>query len=148
LRRIAFTEPVMLRLVDALGRNREQQAADEVLAAFLAHNPMNLTALRLAGYRNLDAGQFAAAAMLLGRVRRRVGHNDSVLLANLARAQAGAGRLDAAVENAAIAYRVAPMNAFVVRVYADVLKRSGKRPKAARELAVKAAVLAGAIEIP
>jgi cellulose synthase operon protein C len=147
-RQIAFTEPVMLRLVDALGRNGEQQAADEVLAAYLVHNPMNLTALRLAAYRNLDAGRFAAAAMLLERVRQRIGYNDSALLANLARAQAGAGKLDAALENAAIAYRVAPMNGFVVRVYADVLKRSGNRPKAAREMAVKAAVLTGAREIP
>lgn len=136
-RAISFTEPVMLRLVDALARIGDQKAADDSLAAFLAYNPTNLTGLRLAGYRNLDAGQYRNAAILLERVRARVGNNDSLLLANLARAYAGFGNLDKASEYAAIAYRVAPMNAMVTKVYADVLKRSGKRPKAARELAAK-----------
>jgi cellulose synthase operon protein C len=136
-RAISFTEPVMLRLVDALSRNGDQKAADETLAAYLAYNPANLTALRLAGYRNLDAGQYRGAIVLLERVRARVGYNDSLLLANLARAYLGAGNLDKATEYAAIAYRIAPANMMVTKVYADVLKRSGKRPKAARELAAK-----------
>ncbi len=136
-RAISFTEPVMLRLVDAIARTGDQKAADETLAAYLAYNPTNLTALRLAGYRNLDARLWGNAIILLERVKAKVGHNDSVLLANLARAYAGAGKLDKATEYAAIAYRVAPANAMVTKVYADVLKRSGKRPKAARELAAK-----------
>lgn len=136
-REISFTEPVMLRLVDALSRSGDQKAADETLAAYLAFNPTNLTALRLAGYRNLDSGQYRGAIVLLERVRARIGYNDSLLLANLARAYAGGGNVDKAVEYAAIAYRVAPMNSMVTKVYADVLRRSGKRPKAARELATK-----------
>ena len=140
-RAISFTEPVMLRLVDALSRSGNQKAADETLAAFLVYNPANLTALRLAGYRNLDARQYRGAISLLERVRARIGYNDSLLLANLARAHAGAGNLDKAAEYAAIAYRVAPANAMVTKVYADVLKRSGKRPKAARELAAKVTAL-------
>jgi cellulose synthase operon protein C len=139
-RAIGFTEPVMLRLVDALARTGNQKAADETLAAYLAFNPANLTALRLAGYRNLDAGQWGNAVVLLERVRARTGYNDSLLLANLARAYTGAGKLDKAAEYAAIAYRVAPANIMVTKIYADVLKRSGKRPKAARELAAKVKV--------
>ena len=138
-RAISFTEPVMLRLVDALARTGNQTAADETLAAYLAYNPTNLAALRLAGYRNLDARQWRNAIVLLERVRARIGYNDSLLLANLARAHAGTGNLDKANEYAAIAYRIAPANAMVVQVYADVVKRSGKRPKAARELATKLA---------
>lgn len=138
-RAISFTEPVMLRIVDALSRSGVQKAADETLAAYLAYNPTNLTALRLAGYRNLDAGLWANAINLLERVKARVGYNDSLLLANLARAYAGAGKLDKATEYAAIAYRIAPANVMVTRVYADILKRSGKKPKAARELAAKVA---------
>lgn len=138
-RAISFTEPVMLRIVDALSRAGDQKAADETLAAYLAYNPTNLTALRLAGYRNLDAGLWANAINLLGRVKARVGYNDSLLLANLARAYAGAGKLDKATEYAATAYRIAPTNVMVTRVYADILKRSGKKPKAARELAAKVA---------
>jgi cellulose synthase operon protein C len=138
-RAISFTEPVMLRLVDAIARTGDQKAADETLAAYLAYNPTNLTALRLAGYRNLDARLWGNAIILLERVKAKVGHNDSLLLANLARAYAGAGRLEKATEYAEIAYRVAPANMMVTKVYADVLKRSGKRPKAARELAAKVA---------
>lgn len=136
-RAINFSEPVMLRLVDSLARMGRRMEADESLAAYLASNPGSVTGLRLAGYRNLDAGRYREAVTLLERVRARVGNNDSLLLANLARAYAGMGNLDKATEFAAIAYRVAPMNAMVTKVYADVLKRSGKRPKAARELAAK-----------
>jgi cellulose synthase operon protein C len=138
-RAISFTEPVMLRLVDALSRSGDERAAGEALAAYLAYNPTSLNGLRLAGYRNLDARQWHAAIAHLTRVRARVGYNDSVLLANLARAYSGAGDHDAAVREAAIAYRTAPANLMVTRIYADVLRRSGKRPKAARELAAKVA---------
>ncbi len=140
-RAISFTEPIMLRIVDALSRAEDQKAADETLAAYLAYNPTNLTALRLAGYRSLDAGLWTNAINLLERVRARVGYNDSLLLANLARAYAGAGRLEKATEYAAIAYRIAPANAMVTRIYANILKRSGKQPKAARELAAKVTAL-------
>lgn len=142
-REISFTEPVMLRLVDAFARAGDDTAAGETLAAYLTYNPTNLTALRLAGYRNLDGRQWSNAVRFLERVRARLGYNDSILLANLARAYSGAGKHEAATKYAAIAYRVAPANAMVVRVYADVLKRSGKRPKAARELAAKAMAMSG-----
>lgn len=136
-RALNFTEPVMLRLVETLARTGEQKSADEVLAAYLAYNPNNLTGLRLAGYRNLDSGLYRNAVILLERVRKKIGQNDSVLLANLARAYSGAGNLNKATEYAAIAYKVAPANVMVTQIYAEVLKRSGKRPKAAGELAAK-----------
>jgi cellulose synthase operon protein C len=138
-REISFTEPVMLRLVDALARAGEEKAAGETLAAYLAFNPTNLTALRLAGYRSLDAGQWANAIALLERVRARLGYNDSILLANLARSYSEAGKHEAAVSYAALAYRVAPANNMVTRIYGQVLLKSGKRPKAAAELLQKAA---------
>ncbi len=141
-RAIAFSEPVMLRLVDALSRSGDERAAGETLAAYLAYNPQSLTALRLAGYRNLDSGQWANAIGLLERVRARLGYNDSILLANLARAYSGAGKHDAAEREAAIAYRIAPANMMVTRTYSEVLRKSEKRPKAARELAAKVRALA------
>jgi cellulose synthase operon protein C len=70
-------------------------------------------------------------------VRARLGNNDSILLANLARAYSGAGQHGQAAAYAATAYRIAPANAMVTRVYADVLKQWGRRPKAARELGAK-----------
>lgn len=142
-RAISFTEPVMLRLVDAMARSGDEIAASETLAAYLAFNPQSLTALRLAGYRSLDSGQWSAAVSLLERVRSRIGNNDSILLANLARAYVGAGKLDAALQAAETAYGVAPANYMVVKVYADIMSKSNKRPKAARELAIKVEQLSG-----
>lgn len=136
---ISFTEPVMLRLVDSLAKSGNQQAANETLAAYLAYNPTNMTALRLAGYRNLDAGQWNNAIALLERVKAKLGYNDSILLANLARSYSGAGKHDAAIRYASIAYRIAPANSMVTHVYGEVLLKSKKRPKAAIELLQKAA---------
>lgn len=131
----------MLRLVDALTRSGDDQAAGETLAAYLVFNPTSLTGLRLAGYRNLDGRQWKQATNMLERVRARLGYNDSILLANLARGYSGARQHDAAIRHAAIAYRIAPANMMVTHVYGQVLLKSGKRPKAARELLEKAALM-------
>ena len=137
-REIAFTEPVMLRVVDAFARTGNENGAAQALSAYLAFNPGNLTALRLAGYRNLDKGQWMTAIALLERVRARLGYNDSVLLANLARAYSGAGKHDDAIYYAEIAYRIAPANPLVTVSYGRVLLKARKSPKAAAELLQKA----------
>jgi cellulose synthase operon protein C len=138
-REIAFTEPVMLRVVDAFARTGNENEAAQTLAAYLAFNPGNLTALRLAGYRNLDKRQWITAIALLERVRSRLGYNDSVLLANLARAYSGAGKHDDAIYYAQIAYRITPANPLVTVSYGRVLLKAANRPKAAVELLQKAA---------
>jgi cellulose synthase operon protein C len=74
-------------------------------------------------------------------LRNRIGYNDSILLANLARAYSGMKRHDDAIETAAIAYRIDPANPMVTHVYGQVLLKSGKRPKAALELLQKADIL-------
>ena len=89
-REIRFTEPVMLRLVDTLSRSGDEAGVAEVLRAYLAYNPQSLNGLRLAGYRALDRKEWSAAIAMLERVRSRLGNNDSILLANLARAYSGA----------------------------------------------------------
>ena len=140
-RAISFAEPVMLRLVDALVRSGDNKGAGETLTAYLALNPTSITAQRLAGYRALDAGDWKNAMALLERVRSKVGHNDYILLANLARAYSGAGQHGAAIRGVATAYRIAPANMMVTHVYGQVLLKAGKRKKAAIELLQKAAIL-------
>ncbi|MGB5078939.1 MAG: tetratricopeptide repeat protein [Sphingorhabdus sp.] len=140
-RQISFTEPVMLRLVFALARSGDEQAAGEVLATYLAFNPTSLAGLRIAGYRSLDDQQWKDAVRLLERVRARIGYNDCVLLANLARGYSQLGHHEAAIRNAAIAYRIAPANALVTKIYGEVLLKAEKRPKAAVELLQKAAIM-------
>ncbi len=140
-RAISFAEPVMLRLVDALSRVGDESRAQRTLTEYLAFNPTSLTALRLAGYRALDTRDWKQAIALLERVRARIGYNDYILLANLARGYSAVGQHDAAIGEAAIAYRIAPANIMVTHVYAQVLLKSGKRPKAAVELLEKAAIM-------
>lgn len=137
-RQISFTEPVMLRLIDGLSRSGNSDAASQTLLEYLSYNPGNITALRMAGYRNLDARQWKNAIYFLQRTVARVGYNDPVLLINLARAHAGAGHKDEAVRLGGIAYRTMPSNAFITASYGRILLESGKRPKAAKELLQKA----------
>lgn len=140
-RAIRFTEPVMLRLVDALSRANREKEADQILAAYVTYNPANLSALRLSGYRYLDAKNWPLAIAMLEKVRRRLGNNDVILLANIARAYAGAGQRAKATAFARTAYNIAPSNPMVTHVYGQILLQSGRRPKAARELLQKAVIL-------
>lgn len=140
-RDIRFSESVMLRLVDAFARNGSQSAAREVLNAYLANNPTSLTAQRLTAYHMLDDGKWEQAAALLEKLRARIGPNDSILLVNLARAYSEMNESEKAMRAAALAYFVDPANPMVVHIYGQVLLKSGKRAKAARELLEKAAIL-------
>jgi tetratricopeptide (TPR) repeat protein len=142
-REISFTGPVMLRITDALVRTGKHRDASETVSQFLAYNPENLTALRLAGYYNLDAAKWTEAVFLLNRLVGRVGDNDPILMINLARAFAGAGQAEEAERHAEIAYRIMPANAFITVHYGRILLKAGNRPKAALELFQKADALMG-----
>lgn len=122
-------------LNDVIDRQKE---ASDTLSAYLQYNPTNLTALRLAGYRHLDVGNWNGAILMLERVRNRLGNNDAILLANLARAYAGANQMGKALGYARTAYDLAPANAMVTQIYGQLELKSGKRPKAAMELLQKA----------
>ncbi len=141
VRKISFSEGVMLRLVDAYRRLGQPANANIVLADFARFNPNSQYAQRLFAYLMLDEARWADAIPLLEKLRDRVGFNDSILNANIARAYSGVGRHDDAVLNAAMAYKIDPANAMVTLVYAQTLLKSGKRPKAALELFAKADIL-------
>lgn len=142
-REISFTEPVMLRITEAMVRTGKYREASDTVAQFLSYNPENLTALRLAGYYNLDAGKWREATFLLNRLVARIGYNDPILMINLARAYAGAGQMEQAEGFAEIAYRNMPANAFITVNYGRILLKAGKRPKAALELLQKADAMMG-----
>ncbi len=147
-REINYSEGTMLRIVDAHRRLGNANGAREALIAYLTFNPSNLMAQRLLAYLMLDNKEWAGAIPLLERLRTRIGYNDSILLANLARAYSGTKRHDDAIMAASTAYRIDPANPMVTHVYGQVLLKSGKRPKAARELLQKAALLVpGNVEI-
>ena len=138
---ISFTEPAMLRLTEAYGLQGNAKKQRELVTGFVANNPASLPALRLLAYYHLDDGSWGKAIAPLEFVLWKTGYNDSILLINLARAWSGQGDHAKAASYAAIAYRIDPANPMVTHIYGKILLQSGKRPKAARELLQKAALL-------
>jgi cellulose synthase operon protein C len=140
-RPIQFSQGLMLRLVDAYSRINNAKAAQEVLAVYLNFNPTSQPAQRLAAYMFLDGHQYNQAIPFLEHLLIAQGYNDSILLANLARAYSGINQHDTAIERARIAYQIDPANPMVTHVYGQVLLKSGKRAKAAFEMMEKAVAL-------
>jgi tetratricopeptide (TPR) repeat protein len=133
---LRFDEPVMLRLVDALGRVGRAQDAAGALSLYLAQNPRSNVAQRLLGQWQMAADDWDAAIETLEGVRGRIGPGDAGLLTDLARAYAGDGDGPVARRYAAAAYALAPMNPGVVVAYAAALEADGNA-EGARQLLAK-----------
>ncbi|MFM2410321.1 MAG: hypothetical protein RL481_1149, partial [Pseudomonadota bacterium] len=141
-RKIAFASPTMLRLVSAYRAAGDGNAASKTIADYLGYNPDSFVGQRLWAYDLLDRGQWAEAIAWLERARVRLGYNDAVLNANIARAYSGAGKNAEALREARLAYRVHPANAMVSYVYGQMLLKSGQNTKAAYDVLRKANKLA------
>jgi tetratricopeptide (TPR) repeat protein len=141
-RRISFSTPVMIRLVNSYRKSGKGEAARKTLSEFLAFNPSSVSALRLVAYDHLDNKRWKDAIPGLLAVRSRVGYNDAILNANLARAYSGMGDHDAAIREAQLAYRISPANPMATFTYGQVLHKAGKEPKFATALLRKANKLA------
>ena len=88
---LAFSEPVAMRLIEALGRSGRQAEAAQVLQLFLDQNPRSVRAQLLAGHLALQARDWPAAIRTYEGLRRRLGDRDAVMLNNLAWAYAESG---------------------------------------------------------
>jgi cellulose synthase operon protein C len=141
-RKIAFTSPTMLRLIAAYRSAGNNAAASKTISDFLNFNPDSLTGQRLWAFDLLDRGVWREAINWLRRARVRLGYNDAILNANIARAYAGAKKWDDAVREAKLAYRVHPANVMTTQVYGQILLQSGKDKKGAYNLLRKANKLA------
>lgn len=137
-RKIAFASPTMLRLVAAYRTAGNHVAAGNTISEFLKFNPDSLAAQRLWAFDLLDRQVWPEAIAWLLRARVRLGYNDPVLNANIARSYAGAGKIDDAVREAKLAYRIHPANIMVTHVYGQMLLKSGKQRKAAYDVLRKA----------
>jgi cellulose synthase operon protein C len=141
-RRIGFTSPTMLRLVSAYRAAGNNAAASKTISDYLGFNPDSFVAQRLWAYDLLDREQWADAILWLRRARVRLGYNDAILNANIARAYLGAGKKADALREARLAYRIHPSNVMVTYVYGRALLKSGKNKKAAYDVLRKANKLA------
>ena len=127
--------------IAATARSGDRAQAARTLALYLEQNPQSITARRLLGRWQNDAGDHAAAIETLEEVRRVVGNRDALLLADLAIAYAGDDDGAVARVYGRTAYALAPMSARVVDAYGIALAAAGEI-EGARQLRAKAAVLA------
>jgi tetratricopeptide (TPR) repeat protein len=123
---LAFSEPVALRLVEALRNSGDQRGATQVLTLFLAQNPQNVPAQTMAANAYLQARRWDQAIALYERVRRRVGNSDATLLNNLAWAYAETGDFDRALPLARRAWALEPRNPATADTLGWLLFRSGE----------------------
>ncbi|WP_157216287.1 tetratricopeptide repeat protein [Flavisphingomonas formosensis] len=136
---ISFTEPVALRLIDALRRAGNSAGAVEVLNLFLSQNPQDVPAQLLAADVMLSNGQWDKAINILESLRGRLGDRDAALLNNLAWAYFSAVRMDQALVYAGKAYDLAPANPAVGDTYGWILFQTGRDRQKGLALLRKAA---------
>ena len=123
---LAFSEPVALRLIEALRNSGDERGAAQVLALFLQQNPRNVSAQLLGANAYLQARRWPEAIALYERVRKSIGNSDATLLNNLAWAYAEMGDYDRAVPLARHAWALEPRNPVTADTLGWLLFRSGR----------------------
>ena len=127
---IRFSEPIALRLVDALRRSGDAAGALRTLDLFLSQNPRNVAALLLASDHFMETGQWDIAIAMLDGLRTRLGNHDATILNKLAWAWFGKGNNEKALSYASAAYSIAISNPALASSYGWMLFKSGKnRPQ-------------------
>jgi cellulose synthase operon protein C len=138
---IRFTEPVALRLYDALVRNGEKPAALTVLDLFLTQNPRNVSALRLAADHFIEAKKWDAAIGVLTNLSDRLGPHDASVANQLGWAWFNKSDQKKALDFAANAYVAVPTNPAFADTYGWVLFKSGSDAKGGIALMKKAVAI-------
>ncbi|QJB68581.1 tetratricopeptide repeat protein [Parasphingorhabdus halotolerans] len=141
-RQIRFSEPVMLRIVEALRAKGAMQQSGEVLAQYLNYNPSSVAGLRWMAYSHLETENWEVARYILENLRKRIGENDALIMAGLAQAYTGLGQTENAIAAGRIAYRVQPSSPVVSHLYGLAVLADGKRTKDAVDLIKKAVEIA------
>ncbi len=124
---LAFSEPVALRLIEALQRSGEPQAAAGVLQLFLQQNPRNVPAQLLLAGSHMRARNWAEAGAIYEALRRRLGDRDASILNNLALAYAEQGDFESALPIARQAWALDRSNPATTDTLGWILFRSGAR---------------------
>lgn len=136
---LSFTEPVALRLIEALRNSGDGAGASRVLELFLQQNPQNVPAQILAGDAMLQAGQWDDAIDIYEQLRGRIGNGDATLLNNLAWAYAQKGEFRQAIPMARRAWELDPNNPVTSDTYGWLLYKSGRDKALAMTLIGQAA---------
>ena len=122
---LAFTEPVAMRMIEALERSGQAAAATQVLQLFLQQNPRSVPAQLLAANRFLQARDWPNAIRLYEDLRRRVGDRDAAMLNNLAWAYSEQGDHKRAIPLARKAWSLDKENPATADTLGWLLLKSG-----------------------
>jgi len=123
---IAFTEPVAMRLVEAMRRSGDNAGAARVLELFLEQNPQNVPAQMLAANTLLQTGHWDDAIRIYENLRARLGNRDATLLNNLAWAWSQKGDYGRAIPYARRAWELDPNNPTTADTLGWLLYKSGR----------------------
>ncbi|WP_237365318.1 tetratricopeptide repeat protein [Rhizorhapis sp. SPR117] len=138
---LAFTEATALRMVAAYRHAGDTAAAVRVLNLYLGQNPLSVPANRLAATVHLEAGNWAQAAFLLERLRRRIGNGDALLLTDLAWARLGEGQTRIALALAHHAYALLPSSPVTSDAYGWMRYKADGASRTSIDLLEKAVAL-------
>jgi len=125
------SERSTLRLANALFRAGDAAGSGAAILALRDSQPSSIAADRLAGNLAMDIEHWDEAIVHFERVRARIGDRDVVILRDLARSWAEKGDHVRALALIDRAYRLQPLNAGIMRIYADLLAKRGNRQAAA-----------------
>ena len=123
---ISFTEPVAMRLVEALHNSGNSGGAARVLELFLQQNPQNVPAQVLAANSFLQAKQWDGAISIYERLRKRLGDRDATVLNNLAWAYSEKGDYGRALPVARKAWELDKQNPATTDTLGWLLYKSGE----------------------
>jgi putative PEP-CTERM system TPR-repeat lipoprotein len=123
---LAFTEPVALRLIEALQRSGQVEAADQVLELFARQNPRSVPGQVLLASRMMQRQEWPQAIRTYEALRRRLGDNDATTLNNLAWAYAETGDYESAIPLARRAWTLDRDNPATADTLGWILFKSGE----------------------
>jgi cellulose synthase operon protein C len=139
---INFSEPVALRLIDALIRSGDPASALRALDFFLAQNPRSVSGLLLAADHFMATAQWDQAIGVLEGLRTRLGNRDAAVLSNLGWAWFNKGDLAKGIDYSAAAYGMSPANPAFADGYGWILFKSGRNREGGAALLQKAVSIA------
>jgi cellulose synthase operon protein C len=137
-----FTEPVAMRLIDALTEADQKAEALRVLDLFLVQNPRSVPGLLLAADHFMNVGLWKEAISILEGLRFRLGNRDSVVLSYLGWARFNVGETERGLNMLGAAYGMGPSNPALADAYGWALYRSGRNKDGGIALLAKAVRIA------
>jgi Flp pilus assembly protein TadD len=139
--RIRMPDSLLARVVAGYVMAGRAADAGGLIDTWLARNPGNRTAMRLAAWYAAGTGNWSRARLLLEAVRASGSESDVRLLTDLAMAQLKDGDAEAAEATARMAYSLQPSNGAAAAAWGLSLNALKIRPDDARALLAKAKLL-------